>query len=103
MALPVFGQSTFGSVRGIAQDNSGAAIAGAKIALHSTDENSDRTVNADASGSFVFENVKAGHYTLRASHAAFAETVISGISVEARQDLRLTVSLNIAAQRPQSR
>ena len=25
VALPIFGQSTFGSVRGIAQDNSGAA------------------------------------------------------------------------------
>ena len=55
-------------------------------------------MNADASGGFVFENVKAGHYTLHASHDGFAETVISGISVEARQDLRLTVSLDIAAQ-----
>ena len=98
VALPIFGQSIFGSVRGIAQDNSGAAIADAKIALHSTDENSDRIVNADASGGFVFENVKAGNYTLHASHDGFAETVISGISVEARQDLRLTVSLDIAAQ-----
>ena len=98
VALPVFGQSTFGSVRGIVQDKSGAVIADAKITLHSTDENSDRTANADASGGFVFENVKAGHYTLRAARDGFAETVISGISVEARQDLRLTVSLDIAAQ-----
>ena len=98
VALPVFGQSTFGSVRGIVQDNSGAVISDAKIVLHSTDENNDRTVDADASGAFVFENVKAGHYTLRAAHDGFAETVISGISVEARQDLRLTVSLDIAAQ-----
>ena len=98
VALPVFGQSTFGSVRGIVQDNSGAVIADAKIILHSTDENNDRTADADASGGFVFENVKAGHYTLRAAHDGFAETVISGISVEARQDLRLTVSLDIAAQ-----
>jgi len=98
VALPIFGQSTFGSVRGIAQDNSDAVIADAKIILHSTDENSERTVNANASGEFGFENVKAGHYTLHASHDGFAETVISGISVEARQDLRFTVSLDIAAQ-----
>jgi len=98
MTLPVFGQSTFGSVRGVAQDKSGAVIADAKIVLHSTDENSDKAVNADASGDFSFENVKAGHYTLSASHEGFAETVVSGISVEARQDLRLTVSMDIAEQ-----
>ena len=35
------------------------------------DENTDRTVNADTSGGFIFENVKAGHYTLHASHDGF--------------------------------
>ncbi len=96
--LPAFGQSTFGSVRGIAEDLSGAAVPDTTVVLHSSDENTDRTVNADTTGNFIFENVKAGHYTLRASHAGFADTEISGISVEARQDLRLTVSLNIATQ-----
>jgi Carboxypeptidase regulatory-like domain len=98
VSLPVFGQSTFGSVRGIAQDDSGAAVPDAMIVLHSTDENVDKTVKTDASGSFGFENIKAGHYALHASHDGFAETVISGISVDARQDLRLTVALSIAAQ-----
>ncbi len=92
-----FGQSTFGSVRGIAQDASGAAIPDTKVVLHSTDENTDRATNADSSGDFVFENVKAGHYTLHASHDGFADTEVSAISVEARQDLRLSVSLNIAS------
>ena len=95
--LPAFGQSTFGSVRGIAQDASGAAIPDTKVVLHSADENTDRATNADSSGDFIFENVKAGHYTLHASHDGFADTVVSAISIEARQDLRLTVSLNIAA------
>jgi hypothetical protein len=84
-------------VRGIAQDASGAAIPDTKIVFHSTGENTDRTTNADSSGDFAFENVKAGQYTLRASHDGFADTVVSAISVEARQDLRLTVSLNIAS------
>ena len=98
LALPAFGQSTFGSVRGIAQDASGAAVPGAQLTLHSNDENTDKTTRADDSGTFAFENVKAGHYTLRAAHDGFADTVISGISLEARQDLRLTAVLNIATQ-----
>lgn len=93
-----FGQSTFGSVRGVVQDASGAAISDSEIVLHSTDENTDRTVKADPSGSFILENVKAGKYSLHAQHSGFADTVVSGISVEARQDLRLTVVLNVAEQ-----
>src|ERR1700691_5439988 len=93
-----FGQSTFGSVRGVVQDASGAVVSDTEIVLHSTDENTERTVNADASGNFILENVKAGKYSLHAHHNGFADTVISGISVEARQDLRLTVALKIAEQ-----
>ena len=95
---PAYAQSTFGSVRGIVQDDTNAAIADSQMVLHSTDENTERTVNADASGGFIFENVKAGKYSLRAHHEGFADTSISGISVEARQDVRLTVSLAVAAQ-----
>ena len=91
-------QSTFGSVRGNVLDASGAAIPDAKIVLLSSDENTERTVDTDTSGGFVFENVKAGKYTLRAHRDGFADTVVSGISVEARQDLRLGATLNVAAQ-----
>lgn len=94
----VHAQSTFGSVRGNVQDASGSAIPGAQIVLHSTDENTDRTVDTDGSGAFIFENVKAGKYSLRAHRDGFADTVMSGISVEARQDLRLEATLNVAAQ-----
>ena len=52
-----------------------APSADAQIVLHSTDENTERTVDADASGSFIFENVKAGKYTLHAHRDGFADTV----------------------------
>ncbi len=91
-------QSTFGSVRGTVQDATGAAIPGAHIVLHSTDENTDKAADSDASGGFVFENVKPGKYRLVAHREGFADTVVSGISIEARQDLRLAPMLNIAAQ-----
>src|SRR5258705_3145685 len=96
--VPALGQSTFGSVRGVVQDNTSAVISDTQVVLHSTDENTERTVTADTSGNFIFENVKAGKYSLRAHHDGFADTALTGISVEARQDLRLTVSLNVEAQ-----
>jgi hypothetical protein len=96
--LQIRAQSTFGSVRGTVQDSTGAAIPGTLLVLHSVDENTDRTFTTDSSGSFLFENVKAGKYSLKAHHEGFADTLTSGIVVEARQDLRLAATLNIAAQ-----
>jgi hypothetical protein len=91
-------QSTFGSVRGTVQDSTGAAIPGTQLVLHSVDENTDRNFTTDSSGSFLFENVKAGKYSLKAHREGFADTLTSGIVVEARQDLRLAATLNVAAQ-----
>lgn len=91
-------QSTFGSVRGVAQDHSGASLPDTQITLHSIDENTDRTVKADSTGSYSFENVLAGKYSLHAQHDGFAETVVNGITVAARQDERFTLALTIATQ-----
>ena len=90
-------QSTFGSIRGIATDGSGAVIADTSITLHSVDENTDRSFTCDNSGSFHFENLKPGHYTLRASHTGFSDADLKGIELIARQDLRLPITLSVAA------
>ncbi len=95
---PAYAQSTFGSVRGVAQDDSGAVLPDTQLTLHSLDENTDRTVKTGSDGSFTLENVKPGKYSVHAHHDGFAETVMNGVSVEARQDVRLTVALSVAAQ-----
>ena len=92
------GQSTFGSIRGTAQDETGAAVPGAKVTLHNVGENTDREEVTGPDGGFVLENVKAGQYSVRVAMPGFAETVMNGVSVDARQDVRLTVTMKIAAQ-----
>lgn len=98
IASSLWAQSTFGSIRGVVQDDSGAVIPGAQITLHSVDENTDRAVEADSAGNYLFENVKAGHYSLRAKHDGFADALIEGIELSARQDLRFALSMKIAQQ-----
>ncbi len=93
-----FGQSTFGGIRGTVQDASGAAISDAEVTLHSVDENTDQVTKTDAIGSFILENVKAGKYSLRAKRDGFADSVANGITLTARQDLRFTLSMAVAAQ-----
>jgi hypothetical protein len=91
-------QSTFGSIQGTVVDASGAAIPDAQVTLHSIDENTNRSVTTDATGSYILVNVKAGKYSLRAQHSSFADSVLDGITLAARQDLRLTLTMQIAAQ-----
>jgi hypothetical protein len=80
------------------QDASGAVISGAQVALHSIDENTDRNVTSDDAGNYVLENVQAGKYRLRVSHNGLAATELDGITLAARQDLRLPLTMKVAAQ-----
>jgi hypothetical protein len=91
-------QSTFGSIRGTVQDESGAVVSGAVVTVHSLDESFDRQVTTDAAGDFVIENLKAGHYSLGIQHDGFADSVVHSVALEARQDLRIPVKLTVASQ-----
>ena len=98
LVVPALAQSTFGSVRGIAQDSSGAVLPDTQVTLHSLDENTDRKVKSDTDGNFTIENVKAGNYSLQADIDGFAAKIINNVTVAARQDVRLTVVMTVAAQ-----
>src|SRR5215471_10741008 len=91
-------QSTFGSIRGTVQDVSGAVVPGAAVTVHSLDENFERDVTTDDSGDFVVENLKPGHYKLTVHHDGFADALIDSAALEARQDLRIPITLSIATE-----
>ena len=91
-------QSTFGSIRGSVTDVSGAVIPGAAVTVHSLDENFDRHTTTGDAGDFVVENLKPGHYSVAVEHSGFTKTVVASVELDARQDLRLPVTLSIAAQ-----
>lgn len=94
---PLHAQSTAGSIRGLVQDKTGAVVPQSRVTLHSSDENTDRVVDTDASGAFLLEDVKPGRFSLRVQRNGFAETNLTGIVLNPRQDLRLTVELTVAA------
>jgi hypothetical protein len=96
-ALAVSAQSTFGSIRGIAADSTGAAVPSAALTLRSVDQSTTLSAVSDNSGGFLFENIKPGKYTLTVAHSGFALTNLNGIALEARQDLRLNVTLAVSA------
>lgn len=91
-------QSTFGSIRGTVQDVSGAVVPEASVTIHSLDESFERQTTTDDSGNFVAENLKAGHYKVTVHHDGFADAVVDSAALDARQDLRIPITLSIATE-----
>src|SRR5271166_6016276 len=98
LLLPVPGdaQSTFGDVRGTTRDPQGLALPQTLVALHNLDENTTRSAISDDNASFLFENLKPGHYTLVGSKEGFAMSPTTAIELVARQSARVDLALSLA-------
>jgi hypothetical protein len=96
LATPGNAQSTFGSIRGTVVDSTGAVVAGAAETLTSVDQGTAKSAVSDSGGAFVFQNLKPGKYVITAAHSGFSTTKLDGISLDARQDLRVSVTLAVS-------
>ena len=95
--LAASSQSTLASIAGQVQDSSHAALPNASITLHRRQSNTDRTFTADASGAYTALNLDPGTYDLTVTEPGFASTVQRGIPLQARQQLRLDLTLAVAS------
>ena len=89
-------QSTFGSIVGAVKDPGALVVAGAEVTLTGLDDNSSRHAVADGDGAFQFMNVKAGKYQITVNAAGFADFKMPSVQLDARQTLRVDVSLKLA-------
>jgi hypothetical protein len=90
------GQSTFGGIVGVVKDPSQGAVAGTQLTLISLDDHSQRNASTDGNGGFEFINLRAGRYELVLHADGFADYKVSSLQLDARQSLRLDVSLKLA-------
>ena len=95
------GQSTFGSIRGTTQDQTGAVLPQAQVRLHNADENTDVATVSDGSGNYLFENIRPGHYRVTVAKEGFATAVADQVELTARQDIRLDLKMALAATNQQ--
>ena len=84
-----FAQTSFTSLRGTVTDPSGKPIAGATVALRNTESGAERTLLTDADGTYQFQQLPAGDYTLTVS--------ASGFSSYLRKNLALLVNTPVTA------
>src|SRR5579871_3331839 len=78
-------QTSRGTVSGTITDPSGAAIAGANVAITHTATGVRRTVISNDAGIYRFDAVDLGAYDLRVTHPGFNPFVATGLGVEANR------------------
>jgi len=90
-----YSQSTFGDIRGTIRDPGNLALPQVAVKLHNLDENTDRVATSDDSGTYLFENLKPGHYTLSATKTGFSQSTTVALELTARQSARADLTLSI--------
>jgi hypothetical protein len=90
-------QSTFGSIVGVVQDQTQLAVPDAAVKVKNLGDNSVRSTTAGPDGAFQVLNLKAGRYEVSVTKPGFSEFTIASLQLDARQEARVQVALNIAA------
>lgn len=93
---PAFAQSTFGSILGTLLDSSGGIVSGGEIEITNLDENTTRKTASNDSGVYQFLNLQPGRYALSAAKSGFATARVREVSLEARQERRVDLTLALA-------
>jgi hypothetical protein len=92
-----FAQSTFGTFVGTVQDQSGSVIAGGVITITNLDDNNVRSATTNSAGQYQLLNVPSGRYSFAVTSAGFGTTDIKEVTLDARQERRVDVSLTLAS------
>ena len=90
-------QTGTGRVIGTITDESGAAIAGAKVTVTNSLTNVHWETTSGADGSFQVLDLPIGNYTVTAEHEGFRKVVTAPQQLEINQSLRVDVKLNVGS------
>src|ERR1700712_4296411 len=94
-------QTSRGGIAGTVLDSSGAAIAGAKIALTGADTGYQRNMESTSSGDYSFQDLPIGLYNVEVKGAGFQGTKIDKIAVRPGQIYSLDIKLGVATSSEQ--
>src|SRR5579864_156293 len=89
LSLPLFSQTSQGTVEGGVFDQSGGAIVGATVTVIDVSRGVTRALTTDGAGQYVATNLTPGTYTVRAEAKGFQTMEHSGVLLEVGQSLRV--------------
>jgi Carboxypeptidase regulatory-like domain len=87
-----------GAVRGTVFDTSHASVATAKLTLTNPSTGIRRDLQVEADGSYVFDNVPPGEYSITAVADGFAVTTVKQIVINIGASLQLDITMPLKTQ-----
>jgi outer membrane receptor protein involved in Fe transport len=96
MAVPLFGQSSTGSITGDVRDTSGAGIPGAGVSARNVDTGAVRTTTSGPTGSFTFPLMTVGVYAVTAELTGFSPAKVTNVTVTVGADSTVRLVLEPA-------
>jgi len=92
-----FAQSAVaGAISGGVTDPQGAVIASATVTIHSSGTNKEETVSTSGDGSFKFNNLQPGTYTVTVKALGFADYKLEQVVVEVGRATNIEANLRVA-------
>src|SRR5437660_1162033 len=95
LALTAFGQGTTGSLSGTVTDPSGAVVAGATVTAVNTATGAERSAVSSSTGTFDFQALQPGTYTISVDAKGFKKAVSRDIVVSVASATQVTIPLEI--------
>ena len=92
-----YGQSSTATLSGTVEDQNGAYVAGASIALINSQQGTQRLTTTNSEGAFVFVLLPPGRYSVTATKEGFAPIEVKGVVVNVNDQMALKIELNIGA------
>jgi hypothetical protein len=86
-------QTFRGTILGTVTDSSGAAIAGAAVAVKNVNTGLSRTVSTSEDGTYSVPELPIGTYAVTVEKAGFKQGVVTGLQVEVSSQMRADVAL----------
>jgi len=93
--LSAYAQSTYGSVTGSVNDNTGAVVTDANVTLTNLGTGEKRTQSSGADGIFTFVNLFPGQYRVDVEKQVFKHFVRNPVTVEVQQDTHIAAALQV--------
>src|ERR1700684_2614962 len=89
VSLPLFSQSSQGTIQGTVLDQSGGAVVGAAVTVTDVARGTSRGLVTDSAGEYVANSLNPSTYTVRAEAKGFQAIEHTGVLVEVGHTLRV--------------
>jgi hypothetical protein len=96
--LTAFSQTNFGRISGTITDQTGGAMANAKVTVTDVERGTSRVLDVDASGQYSAPNLTPGTYTVKAEAAGFRTVERQNVPVLTGQEVAIDLTLQPGEQ-----